>query len=267
MSFEYAPRGFLGMLTPQANTTVEPECRILLPAGIELVNARLTSAKPAMEDRLVDYFDTLATSVAQFADAPLRAVGVACTGSSYLAGRDKEDAIFHELSQRLGIHVTSSALAVVDALQALGAGRIGLVSPYPENLLRHSIAYWRSRGFTVEAVAKVVATAQDRVRYGSGHPVYALGSDAVMEALATLRGNSLDAIVMLGTGMPSLKTILQTPSLDGAPVLSCTLALAWRCARAIEGADCSAASLLYWIAATDWKARWLERCQPEAHRR
>jgi len=259
MSFEYAPRGFVGMLTPQANTTVEPECRILLPAGIELVNARLTSTKPTMEDRLIDYFDTLAGSVSQFADAPLRAVGVACTGSSYLAGREKEDALFQALSQQLGIHVTSSALAVVDALQALGAQRIGLVSPYPDSLLQHSIAYWRSRGFEVEAVAKVVATAEDRVRSGSAHPVYALGSESVMEALATLRGNSVDAIVMLGTGMPSLKSIVQMPSLNGAPVFSCTLALAWRCVRAIEGVDCSAASLLDWIAATDWKARWHER--------
>lgn len=265
MSFEYAPRGFVGVLTPQANTTVEAECGILLPAGVGLLTARLTSTKPAMEDRLVDYFDTLEATVSQFADAPLRALGVACTGSSYLAGREREDAIFQVLSQRLGIHVTNSALAVVDALPALGARRIGLVSPYPDSLLQHSIAYWGSRGFAVEAVAKVVATAADRERSGSAHPVYALGSDSVMQALATLRGKSLDAIVLLGTGMPSLKAIMQTPSLDGAPVLSCTLALAWRCVCAIEGADCSADSLLAWISATEWRCRFQQRC-PDAQR-
>jgi maleate cis-trans isomerase len=250
------------MLTPQANTTVEPECNILLPAGVGLLNARLTSARPAMEERLIDYFDTLAASVSQFGDAPLRALGVACTGSSYLAGRDREDALFQGLSQRLGIHVTSSALAVVDALHALGAQRIGLVSPYPDSLLRQSIAYWHSRGFAVAGVAKVVATAEDRGRSGTAHPVYAIGSQSVIAALATLRGNSFEAIVMLGTGMPSLKAILQMPSVDGAPVFSCTLALVWRCVCAIEGADCSAASLLNSIAATDWKARWQERSLP-----
>ncbi len=260
MSFEYAPRGFVGMLTPQANTTVEPECNILLPLGMGLLTARLTSAKPAMAERLVDYFDTLAASLAQFADAPLRSAGFACTGSSYLAGRDREDALFQQLSQRLGIHVTSSALAVVDALQALGAHRIGLVSPYPDSLLQQSIGYWRSRGFAVAAVAKVVATAEDRTRSGTEHPVYALGSGSVLSALAELRGNGLDAIVLLGTGMPSLKTIVQTPSLDGAPVFSCTLALAWRCVRAVDGAGCSADSLLEWIAAGDWKARLQQRC-------
>ncbi len=261
MSLEYAPLGFVGVLTPQANTTVEPEFNILLPAGFGPLTARLTSARPTMQERLVDYFDTLPATLSQFADAPLRSAGVACTGSSYLAGRDTEDAMFGQLSQRLGIHVTSSALAVVDALHALGARRIGLVSPYPDSLLQQSIAYWGSRGFAVEAVAKVVATAEDRARSGSAHPVYAIGSGSATQALATLRGKALDAIVMLGTGMPSLKTILHTPSLDGAPVLSCTLALAWRCVQAAAGTACSAESLLDWIAATDWKARLQQRCR------
>jgi maleate isomerase len=259
MSFEYAPRGFIGLLTPQANTTVEPECQILMPPGFGVVCARMVSAKPSMEERLVDYFESLAQTLSQFADAPLRAVGVACTGSSYLCGREREDAIFQELSARRGIPVTSSALAVVVALQALGAQRIGLVSPYSESLLQHSVAYWQSRGFAVGAVARVVATDADRARYGSAHPVYALGSDSVLQALETLRGKSLDAIVMLGTGMPTLQALVQMPSLHGVPVLSCTLALAWRCARAVDGADCSAQSLREWISAADWKPRWQAR--------
>ena len=260
MSFEYAPRGFVGLLTPQANTTVEPECQILLPLGMGVINARLTSSKPVIEDRLVDYFDTLPASLAQFADAPLRAVGVACTGSSYLYGKDREDAIFQSLSRQRGIHVTCSALATVDALHVLGAKRIGLVSPYPDKLLAHSVAYWQSRGFAVAAVAKVVATAADHARYGSTNPVYALGSDAALASLQQLRGQSLDAIVMLGTGLPSLKSILQMPHLDGAPVISCTLALAWRCALAVEGEPLSASSLRDWSSGAGWKSRWQARC-------
>jgi len=257
MSAEYAPRGFVGILAPQANTTVEPECNILFPAGVGVLNARLASTKPGMEDRLVDYLDTLDQTLAQFGGAPLKAAGVACTGASYLAGAAREDELFRGLSDRLGYEVTSSALTVVDALNALGAHDIALVSPYPDSLTRKSVGYWESRSFSVQAVAPV--TPVEPAAAGSAHPIYSLGSAAASRALASLRGRSFDAIVVLGTGMPSLKPILETPRVGQAPVISCTLALAWRCMRAVDGAKCSADSLLDWVAGSDWRARFEAR--------
>lgn len=259
MSAEYAPRGFVGILTPQANTTVEPECNILFPADVGVVNARLASSKPGMEDRLVDYFDNLGETLDQFGGAALKAAGVACTGASYLAGAAREDEIFSALSKRLGYEVTSSALAVVDALNALGARDIALVSPYPESLTRKSVGYWESRGFSVKAVAVVTPLAPAA---GGAHPIYSLGSAAASRALDTLRDRPFDAVVVLGTGMPSLKPILESPRVGRAPVISCTLALAWRCMRALEGAPCTAESLLEMVDAKDWRARFEFRYPP-----
>jgi maleate isomerase len=71
MSLEYAPRGLVGMLTPQANTTVEPEFNLLWPPGVAMINARLMSDKPSMSERLVDYFDNYGASLRQFANAPV----------------------------------------------------------------------------------------------------------------------------------------------------------------------------------------------------
>jgi maleate isomerase len=256
VSLEYAPRGFVGVLTPQANTAVEPECGILLPAGVGLLAGRLVSPRPTIEERLVDYFETLDAAAAQFANAPLRALGFACTGSSYLAGRQREDAVLARLAQRTGCHVTSAARAVVDALHALDAQRIALVSPYPDSLTQHSIGYWQSRGFAVGPVAKVTGDSS-----GRGHPIYGLGSDAALQALRGLdeKRDHFDAVVMLGTGLPTLRAILAVPRIAGAPVLSCTLALAWRCVRALEHAEASAASLLEWIAGNDWRERYRQR--------
>ncbi len=257
MSIEYAPRGFIGMLTPQANTTVEAECGILFPAGVGLLAGRLVSGRPSMNERLVDYFDTLEHAARQFGDAPLRALGFACTGASYLAGRAREDEVFGGLTERCGHLVTSSALSVVDALHALSAREISLVSPYPESLTQHSIGYWESRGFTVRAVSRATGTLA-----ADAHPVYGLGSDTAMRALDELRGRAGDAVVMLGTGLPTLRAILAMPAVDTAPVLSCTLAVAWRCVRALEGEDATEASLLSWIGGGDWRARFEQRCLP-----
>lgn len=261
MSIEYAPLGFVGILTPQSNSTVEPEFGILLPKGTGLLTARLVSKQTTLENRLLAYFDQLTQSAAQFAEAPLRSLGVACTGSSYLVGREREDALFDELKHRTGVHVTSSALSVVDALQTLNAKRIGLVSPYPDSLLRHSIAYWESRDFKVDAVAQVVLHDVDRLRSGQTNPIYTIGSNSVKDAIDKLSSKSVDAIVLLGTGMPSLKSILQVPHLNGAPVISCTLALAWRCFTALKGEELTSESLHLWIEGSHWRKRfenWFE---------
>lgn len=249
MSLEYAPRGLIGMLTPQANTTVEPEFNILWPRGIAMINARLMSNKPSMTDRLVDYFENYGASLKQFANAPVGAVGAACTGASYLAGRAREAAVVKDIEAWHGHPFITAAFAVVDALNALEARRIGLVSPYPDDLNRASMAYWTSHGFTVDAVANAFNEAS------SFHPIYSLGGSAAATALGTLEDKHLDAIVMLGTGMPTLHPIADSIGWRGAPVMSCNLCLAWRLVEAIEGRRPEAVTLRPWLDGQYWIAR------------
>lgn len=217
----YAPRGLVGLLTPQANTTVEPECARLWPAGVAMLAARMTSRRATIEERLLEYAQTLPATIEQFGDAPIDVLACGVTGLSYLIGADEEDRLFRSLSADRGVPVTNAALALVAALRALSAWRIGLVSPYPQTLTDHSVRYWRSRGFEVAGLTRVGEGA------GPGHPVYRLGTDAAAAGLPALAEAGVDAVVLLGTGMPTLPTIARHPALGAAPVLSSTLALAW----------------------------------------
>ena len=249
MSVEYAPRGLIGVLTPQANTTVEPELVCLVPPGYAFINARLMSDKATIEARLVDYFATLPGQLRQFANAPLGCAVVATSGMSYLAGIEAEDRILAEVSQAAGIPVFTSAIASVHALRALGARRIGLVSPYPSSLNVASRAYWTARGFTVAAEAGAFEET------GAFHPIYSLGGGQALAALDELTGQDLDAVLMLGTGMPTLEAIRQRPRIGTAPVISCMLATAWRCVAALDGAGLTRDGVLGWIDHPHWVAR------------
>lgn len=258
MSLEYAARGLVGMLTPQANTTVEPEFGILWPPGVAMINARLMSDKPTISARLVDYFANYGASLAQFANAPVKAVGAACTGASYLAGREREAKTVAEIEKASGAPFITAALAVVDALTVLGAKRIGLVSPYPDDLNRASVGYWSSHGFAVDEVVTLLNEA-------SGfHPIYSLDGPSATRATRTLEGKPLDAVVMLGTGMPTLAPIADTIGWGGAPVMSCNLCLAWRMVDAVDGATPSAATLAPWLRGDGWVSRLNAHFQTEA---
>jgi maleate isomerase len=245
MSTAYAPRGLLGVLTPQANTTVEPEFALLMPPGMAVLNARMTSARPTITERLLDYLARLEEWSAQFGNAPLGAIAFACTGASYHAMPEAEDAAVARLCARHGVLFITTATAVCAALQELGARRIGLVSPYPDELTQASIAYWTARGFEVAAVSgsKLVGD--------TFHVIYAMDEAGATAALLAINPAGLDAIVMLGTGMPTLGAIRAHPRVAGVPVLSCMLALGWASARALGDVR----PVSDWVAGEGWGAR------------
>jgi maleate cis-trans isomerase len=249
MALTCAPRGLIGVLAPQANTTVEPELALLLPRGFAMLNARLTSAQQTIEARLLDHLRDLEPSLAQFANAPLAAFAFACAGASYLAGPEQEDALVARIEAVRGVPMVTAARAVCDAFAVLGARRIGLVSPYPPALTEAAARSWRARGF------EVVRIAGAEQPEGAFHPIYAMTATTAQGALETLQPAGLDAVVMLGTGMPTLAPIASHPRRGEAPVLSCLLALGWRSVLAAEGRAPDREGLLGWIAGGAWRAR------------
>ena len=246
---EYAKRGLVGVLTPQANTTVEPEFSILWPNGIAMLNARMTSRKEMMTERLVDYTNQIEETLEQFANAPIQATAFGCTGASYLIGQEKEAEICARIEKNKGFPFVTAARAVTDSLNALNAKHIGLVSPYPSDLTEVSVNYWQNAGFSVKEVASAFNNDS------KFHPIYSLQAESSAEALQSLKNTNIDAIVMLGTGMPTLRPILDCANWDGAPVTSCMLSLAWRTVLYLDNQSPTAENMLAWSSGDTWRER------------
>lgn len=205
-----------GLLVPQANTTVEPEMRMLLTGT--LLSARLRSSSPDSRTRGVEYLERVEEFLLDFDTAPLTAVGFAYTACSYFIGTVREDELFGRLSSTRGHPVLAAAASVRAALTVLGATRIGLVSPYPAWLHEAADRYWRGAGFEPVHSSSLVPD------MGDTRAIYKLGPVRVGD-LAKV-ASEVDAIVLSGTGLPSLPTIAAADTL-GVPVVSSNLCLAW----------------------------------------
>ena len=249
MTVEYGPNGLWGVLTPQANTTVEPEMWALLPPGQSLINARLVSDCGTIEDRLVDYTTRFGETAARFANVPVTCFAAACTGSSYLIGAAREAEIVDDMQTRFGVPFLTAALSSVAALRAIGAKRIALLTPYPETLNRPCLPYWESFGF------EVVAKAGPALESAAFHPIYAMAGSGVLTSYRELCDSDADAVLMLGTGMATLGPILTGLDEGLKPAVSCNLALAWATAQARSWDNLDGKTFDSWRNAFHWRGR------------
>lgn len=218
----YGRNGALGLATPQANPTAETEFRALMPQGVACATVRMVSAEPDPATRLRAYFNDIGPTLDGFGTLSLQAIGLACTGSTYLLGHEAVEAHLGELSSKRGQHVISAAAAIERALVHLGASSIALICPYPEWLLTAAESHWQARGYDV------VDQFSLDPNQGDTRAIYALSPEAAGERIrARWQDTKVDAYLITGTGLPTLRVISQLSESLSGPVLSSNLCLAW----------------------------------------
>jgi maleate isomerase len=235
---EYGRAGLYGLLTPQGNPTAEPEMRILLPPQSSMLCARLTSRAGDLRSRLTDYLARLSTFIDQFDAITFDAIGFACTGSSYSLEAEEERIQLARIETRKGYPVVTAAGAVEQALMALAIRAIALVSPYPSWLTDACRAHWERRGVRVTATLQLPPASP-------AQPIYAHTTPALVERVERFDTHGAEAVLLTGTGMPSLRVLQPLEVARGVPVLSSNLCLAWALAKITGTAHPGPESRLY----------------------
>ncbi|MEM6572644.1 MAG: hypothetical protein AAF552_08710 [Pseudomonadota bacterium] len=241
MSGDYGTGGRLGVGTPQGNPTVEPEMSILLPRNCCLHTVRLTSQAAEPGERLRQYLEQLPDYLTRFDVLSLDTFGFACTASSYLLGAERERELVDRCSERFPVVTATHAIGW--ALERLNARRIAIAAPYSATIREAAASYWTAAGFEVQQLVPIeTATADTR-------SIYQLDSDDARAVLATLNFQELDAVLLTGTGLPSLRILAEDWPV---PVLSSNLSLA---AKMMSAAGLPAARAMKGVFIPGWTER------------
>ena len=217
---DYGSAGRVVVATPQANPTVESEFGIMLPRRVSLHVTRLQSRAADSAGRLVEYLEKLDSSIASLDSFRPDAFGFACTGSSYLVGEGEEDEIVARAEARSGLRIDTATAAIRWMLAHLGARRIALLSPYPEALHAAAATYWKATGIQIVRSARVAIRTEDT------RGIYELRAADAGPALAALDLTGLDAVLVSGSGLPSLPLLASWPGMP--PLISSNACLAAR---------------------------------------
>lgn len=220
--YDYGRAGWFGIGTPMANPTVEGEFRLLMPHNVLLQVSRLVSHETSSKGRLVDYIRRLPEYMASYNILKLDAYGFACTASSYLVGLQEERDIVKRVEDQVGYRIITAPDAILEACEALRVSRVALAAPYPDDVIDSGAVYWKARGLDVVAKHRLVTASSNDTR-----SIYMLTSGDANAAFDQIDHGRAEAVLLSGTGMPSLNILHARAKEIGKPVLSSNYSLAW----------------------------------------
>ena len=138
----------IGLIIPSSNRLTEPQFQKYAPReiGVHVTRLRMTGKwrKPLAELKA-----SIAEAAAALSDTKPGVIVFHCTASSMEAGLKGESIILEAIQEASRCLSMTTGQAVTEALRALGAKNLVLISPYVAELNQHEIHYLDEASFKV----------------------------------------------------------------------------------------------------------------------
>jgi maleate isomerase len=225
----------IGLVVPSSNVTVETEIPALLgrhPSAAFTFHSSRMRMRTVSAQELSTMNSQRERCVAELADARVDALLYACLVAVMVQGPGEHRRVERDIAGQLAggdpaAEVTSSAGALVEALRALRAPRIALVTPYVRPMAEKVVGYLQAEGFEVTDWAALEVADNAEVARISGADVL-----AAARGLALARADAL--VISACVQLPSLPLVQAAEDEFGLPVLSAATAGAYALLRRLR---------------------------------
>ncbi|OZI60468.1 maleate cis-trans isomerase family protein [Bordetella genomosp. 11] len=228
----------IGQIVPSSNTTMETEIPAMLLARQQIRPERFTFHSSRMRMKKVVKEELAAMDAesdrcaVELSDARVDVLGYACLVAIMAMGpgyhRQSESRLkAHTAANGADAPVITSAGALIDALEVIGARRIAVVAPYMKPLTQLVIDYIANEGY--EVVDHRALEIPDNLEVGRHDPSRLPGIVTGMDL------SRADAIVLSAcVQMPSLPVVAQVEAMTGKPVITAAIATTYAMLKALD---------------------------------
>jgi len=213
-----------GVLIPSTNTTAEIEYTRQLPPTLQFHIGRCGKGGES------PFFPSLDSDVIRqsklLGDAKVEVITLLQTSASLF--EDGYDARVKKLmSDNAGVPAVTSAEAIGEAVQFLGARRIGIVTPYSPQVLDNAKRYYESRyGLQAENMEGFGAT--------DAYAIGKLDADMAFQALRRVNTPAIEVLLVPGGNFPTMPWIDSWEQAVGKPVITTNQATLWGALRVMK---------------------------------
>ena len=167
-------------------------------------------------------------AVEELASVPVDAIAYCCTVSGALRGVERDRGFCRDMERRWGIPVTSTMLAVTEAIHHLKLRRVVVTSPYPDDHHEAEHAYLKQTG--------IDAIAMHGMGFKSGPEFAKVTPEEIFRFSLGAWDDTADGLFISCMNFDAMPTIQALEARLAKPVVTSHSATLWR-ALALAGVD------------------------------
>ena len=219
----------IGIVVPSTNTTVQPECESLRPRGVtnhtgrSTIKERPLNTEQAFFEHMADMREGIATAIDQIMTAGVDHLIIGIALETFWGGVTAAEKLQSELARRAGVGISMGSIAAVAALHAFGARRIAVLTPHQprgDDMVR---LYLAQAGFDVVRL--------EGLKCASPRAIAQVPAADIRTALRKLDGPDVDALLQVGTALPTVAIAAEAERWFDKPVLAINAVTYWDALR------------------------------------
>jgi maleate isomerase len=194
----------------------------LAPEGVSIFCTRLRGHPPVKDEPDWPALDmeVVQDACKDLVDCRPNSVIYACTSGSFGPGPKWNDLLIKTMEEATGAPATTNSQGVVKALEALGAKKVSVTTPYDDEYTSKLKVFLEAKGFTVTGIRRNPDVVHDYEKFLFPPEIaYRLAKDTFV------RGS--DAHFISCAGWRTLPIIERLEDDLGVPVISSVLAVMW----------------------------------------
>jgi maleate isomerase len=183
-----------------------------------------TAVSVALAEELAD-LDAIAKACRDVSIPEPAVTAYLCTSASFVAGLDGEARLRETMRAGGAREAITTSGAMLEALQAIGARRVAVGTPYDAELTGRLVDFLAQAG--------IATTGTGHLGLGAG--IWRVSADTVRELAHGLPLDGADAVFLACTNLPTYDVIEALEAELGLPVLSANLVTMWAALRRLGG--------------------------------
>jgi maleate isomerase len=217
------------VIIPSTNTIVEPDFYRMAVPGVTPHCSRIyirnqdISSDSAFEGLLTQIREEIGHAVARVMTCQPDYMVMGMSAETFWEGKEGNRRFTENVKRLSGLDVATGAEACERALEIYKAKKIGVITPYQPIGDKNVVRFFGDLGFEVKRIEGLKCPTAVSI----GH----VSEDRLRQAIRTVDGDDVDAIVQCGTNLSMLRLADEAERWIGKPVIAINAATWWLALR------------------------------------